>query len=214
MKRVDSQDKKQKRSTTKVKRNSELSLTAHAADKDNKLNSTDDRATRQILKRRAEEIAKGNTDQVVPGNTIDVLEFKLGSEIYMLETRWLHEVHGLVKIARVPNTPEYILGIVTIRGRVFSVVDLRKLLDRSQDELQSEGKLIILEKDEMEFGILVDAIDAIHLLSIDEIHPPPAAGQSDRATWIKGITKDHRILLDGEELLTRSSLIVNQDTST
>ncbi len=164
---------------------------------------------RELLRSRAEELAE------IPAHeesleVIEVLEFTLEPERYAIETRYVREVHPLRDVTDVPCTPPFVLGIISVRGQIVSVVDIRRFLELSERGLVDRNRVVIIEDDDLEFGILADSISGVSKVRRDEIHAPPAT-LGKQARFLAGVTADHVVVLDGSRLLGDRALIVEEE---
>ena len=165
-------------------------------------------ATRELLKKRAVELAQ-QTGEEEAGATLEVLEFLLSYETYAIEISWVAEAYPLRELTPLPGTPLFVLGIINVRGRILSVIDIRVFFDLPQKGLTNLNKVIILQDGEMEFGILVDEIIGTRSIPLAELQPPLPTLTGIREEYLKGVTRERTAVLDGEKLLTDSKLVVN-----
>ena len=107
-----------------------------------------------ILKARAHDLAAIRNEELGQEEAIDVLEFRLACEAYAVETSYVQEVLAVGTITPLPGTPAFIVGVVNVRGRIHSVMDLKQLFDIPAKGLGDLNRLIILKSGAMEFGIL------------------------------------------------------------
>ncbi len=78
-----------------------------------------------LMQQRARELARPLADGAAEGEHIEVLEFILAHERYAIETAWVQEVYPLRQLTPLPGTPAFVLGVVNVRGKIISVMDLR-----------------------------------------------------------------------------------------
>ena len=131
------------------------------------------------------------------------LTFLLESEVLALEVTRVREVLDICQITRVPNAPDYLLGVVNLRGSVIPVIDLRMKFGLPQTESTIDARIVILElsRDGVEAvaGIMADSVHDVIGIGRDQISPPPESGAHWRREYIKGIGKygeDFILLLD------------------
>lgn len=164
---------------------------------------------KNILKQRAWEIAQIGPSIVEHQGVIDVVEFKLAKETYAIESRHIREVYPYKTLSILPSVPDFVLGVVNVRRRILSVIDLKVFFDLPQISYTHRNKLIILENKDLEFAILTDVITGVQSLPLNKIqfaHLPTLTGK--RQQYLKGITSEGLIVLDGEKLLSDVSIIV------
>lgn len=161
---------------------------------------------RAILEARARELAAESP--AAPGARFEALEFRLASEEYALETRWVHEVFPLRDFTALPGTPDFVLGIIHLRGRIVSVLDIRKFFELPAQGLSNLNNVILLGDKVMEFGVLADAIAGVREIPEEDLQAPLPTLTGIRASYLKGITRQRQVVLDGGKLLADPGIIV------
>lgn len=164
---------------------------------------------RKILKTRARALAREPEDNDNNDAFIDVLEFGLASENYAVELAFVQEVCPLTTLTTLPGTPPFVLGIVNVRGQVYSVIDIKKFFELPDKGLGDLNKIIIVRHNGMDFGILADVISGVSSILLKDIQPSLPTLTGIRQHYLKGIARDQLIVLDAEKLLTDKTLIVN-----
>lgn len=161
---------------------------------------------RAILEARARTLAA--EPPAAPGTAFEVLEFMLASEEYALETRWIGEVLPLREFTPLPGTPDFVLGIIHVRGRIVSLLDLKKFFELPAQGLSDLNKVIVLGDRDMEFGILADAIVGVRRIPGEDLQAPLPTLTGIRADYLLGVTRQREVLLDGHKLLTSPAIVV------
>ena len=164
-----------------------------------------------ILKERARKIAgrKNNENQII-GEYISVVEFLLAPEIYAFEDKYVTEVLSLKEITTIPGTPAFVMGVINLRGRIISVINLKVLFKLKERGLTELNKVILLKNDIMEFGIVVDSIIGNKTISINSLSPVPLTLDNIGIEYITGVVPDGLILLNAENLLSSKQIIVTK----
>ena len=172
---------------------------------------------KRILKARAKELA-GEQAEEDSGGSVDVIEFRLAQERYSVESAYVREVFSLKDITPIPGLPPFVAGIVNVRGRILSIIDIKKFFDLPEKGLGDLNKVIILDSGHamtsvggMEFGILADAILGTRSIAVSELQAAPVTFTGVREEYLKGITADRMAVLDGEKLLSDERLIVREE---
>ena len=160
----------------------------------------------RILAARAARLARPR-DSGEQGATLPVVQFTIGCEQYAIEPMYVREVFRFRDLTRVPGVPPFVLGIINVRGRVVSLLDLRVFFDLPRQGLHDRSRAVILFWNEMEIGILIDAIDRAREVPVSSIEPALPALTGIRARYLKGITADRVVILDGRKLLTDKTLV-------
>jgi purine-binding chemotaxis protein CheW len=165
---------------------------------------------KRILKARAREVAQEIGEKSTSEETIDVVELLLAQEAYGIESTYVREVYPLKELTRLPDTPTFVLGIINVRGQIVSVVDLRRFFDLPETEIGENSKVVIIRSDEIEFGILADAVTDVRSIALEEIRPPLPTLTGGRAEYLRGVTNERLAVLDAEKILSDSKMIVHE----
>lgn len=161
------------------------------------------------LKRRAFVLAQKPADRPDDPEQIEVMPFLLASERYALETRYIREVWPLTFYVPVPHTPPFVLGVSSVHGEIFSIVDLKQFFSLPSAGMTNLNKLIILENNEMSFGILADDVLGTEQLTKGRLSAVDEWRGID-STYLTGVTEDRLIVLNAERILTDKRLIVDE----
>ncbi|AWV05072.1 chemotaxis protein CheW [Burkholderia sp. JP2-270] len=141
------------------------------------------------------------------GSPIEVLTFELAGERYGIETMWVRAVFPLRELTPVPGTPRFVLGVVYVRGRIVSLLDLRHVFDLPATERLDLGKVILLGDGSMEFGMLAEAIGGIQVIADVDWQAPLPTLTGIRSAYLKGITRDREVVLDAQKLLADRAMV-------
>jgi len=163
----------------------------------------------EILSERARELARPQREEATGGGSIDILSFVICGETYAVETAFVVEVLPLRELTPLPGAPEFILGIVYVRGRVLCLNDLSRFFGLPQKGLSERDKVVVLRKGEMEIGVLAEAIVGTRALARQDIRALPAEGQAGHGL-LKGVTPDGTSVMDGAVILDDPRLVVAQ----
>ncbi len=145
--------------------------------------------------------------------------FDLDNEEYGVEIGQVREIIKMEEISKIPRAPNYIEGVINLRGQVTTVISLRKKFELEQKEVDQYTRIIVAEIDGLTLGITVDAVNEVLKLPTKNIEPTPAIVANDVDTrYIRGIGKlDDRllILLDINRIMNEDELeqMDNLDTS-
>jgi purine-binding chemotaxis protein CheW len=167
---------------------------------------------KRILQARAQALAREPV-QETSGALVGVVTFLLADETYGIETSHVREVYPLKDLTPLPCTPPFVAGIINVRGQVLSVLDIKKFFDLPQQGLTDLNKVIILSNGAMEFGILADAIVDVRNVPLQSIQPPLPTLTGIREDFLKGVTAERLVILDGAKLLTDSNIVVHEDVA-
>ncbi len=168
---------------------------------------------RLLLKMRAASIAAESELKRDSEKDIEIIVFRLAHERYGIESAFVREVYSLKDLTPLPGVPLHIAGIVNVRGRILPVVDLKKFFNLPGKGLRELDKLIIIYDVHMEFGILADEVEGTKVICIEELLATCGSEEGIVEKYIKGITKDHLILLSATKLLSDKSIKVNEEVT-
>lgn len=132
--------------------------------------------------------------------------FRLADELYGLNIVSVESIGVLAPITRVPGTPPYISGIINLRGRVTPVVDLRRRLGLAEAPYTDETRIVVVEHEDEQIGLLVDAVSEVRPAAAAEIDPPSALIADVGTQYIAGVIKAGDrlvIVLDLAQVLRR-----------
>ena len=131
--------------------------------------------------------------------------FHLDKEVYGINVMQEQEVLRYSEIAPVPGSPDYVLGIINLRGNVVTVIDTRMRFGIEPMEVTDSSRIVIIEAGGQVVGILVDSVAEVVDLSVDDIDPAPNIGTEESAQFIKGVAnlgQELLIIIDLNKLLT------------
>jgi len=135
-------------------------------------------------------------ENIIENSNEQYVIFKLGEEYYGIDIYKVKTIEKLSKFTRVPNAPEFIKGVINLRGEVVSVMDTRKRLGLECKEIGNNSRIIIVNHEDIVLGLMVDSSSEVIQISNDDIDNPPAIGDSISSKYIEGIgKKDGRIII-------------------
>lgn len=137
------------------------------------------------------------------------LSFQVADEEYGIEIKFVTEIVGIQKIASVPEMPEYIKGVINLRGQVIPVMDVRIRFQMKPLDYNERTCVIVVNLNDNFVGLVVDAVKEVASLPQDSISDAPRVAKSRSAQYIKGIGKigeEVKILLDIPKLLSDEAL--------
>lgn len=170
----------------------------------------DDIEKHRILKARAEVLAKENKIDNENVEMIEFTEFIISNERYGIENSFIREVYPLKEYTPLPGAPDFVIGIINVRGKITSVIDIRKFFDLPSKGISDLNKVVIVHSDFMEFGILAEVVVGVHSHPISELHHALPLLTDVRVDYFKGVTLDCLVILDIEKLLNDKKIIVQE----
>ena len=134
------------------------------------------------------------------------MTFKCSDEIYGISNKYVNEIIGLSQITKVPETQDYLIGLINLRGKIIPVIDVRIRFGKEPLEYNDRTCVIVIDVKSTVIGLIVDAIDEVAAFAENEITPPPSV--SDLAMQAKkyvfGIGRvngEVKLLLDPDKLI-------------
>ncbi len=137
------------------------------------------------------------------------LSFRLASEDYGIEIRHIIEIIVMQEITRVPDMPNFIIGVINLRGNVISVMDIRLRFNLESRDYDDRTCIIVVKINEISIGLLVDTVNEVVDIPEDQIDPPPRTHSGVGSSFIQGMGKldgNVKILLDIEKILYEEEL--------
>jgi len=131
--------------------------------------------------------ASAQQDPASKDPVIQWVTFKLDGETYGINVMQVQEVLRYTEIAPVPGAPNYVLGIINLRGNVVTVIDTRKRFGIKPSEIADQTRIVIIEAEKQVVGILVDSVAEVVYLHASEIETPPNVGNEENSKFLEGV---------------------------
>lgn len=167
---------------------------------------------RSVLRSRAKELARLPETPDSSVRLVEIVEFALGRERYAFPSANVREVFHLTEITPLPGLPPFVLGVTNVRGRILSVMDIRRLLDFGDTGLTNLSQAIILYGAGMELAVLADEITGVYASDADKWQRTLPTLTGRREEYLKGVTNDRVVVLDAEKLLASEDLLVGGES--
>jgi len=142
------------------------------------------------------------------------LVFQIGSELFSTNVGKVLGIQEMVKITKVPKTPDYIIGVINLRGNVLPVIDTRIKFDMQPTEFTVNTCIIVMETEidnnTVQIGALVDSVHSVIEIDKKDILPPPGIGSKFQSEFIKGMIKNDDkfiILLNIDKVFSSTELV-------
>ncbi|PIP80404.1 MAG: chemotaxis protein CheW [Gammaproteobacteria bacterium CG22_combo_CG10-13_8_21_14_all_40_8] len=147
------------------------------------------------------------SSQVGEDSVLQYVTFRLSNETYGINVMQVKEVLRYTEIAPVPGAPMYVLGIINLRGSVVTVIDASQRFGLSTADITDNTRIVIIEAEGHEIGILVEAVAEVVYLKQSEIETAPNVGNEESSKFIQGVCNRNNellILVDLNKLLGES----------
>ncbi|AVJ55393.1 chemotaxis protein CheW [Idiomarina sp. OT37-5b] len=146
-----------------------------------------------------------NSETDANDEVLQWVTFQLDQETYGINVMQVQEVLRYSEIAPVPGAPNYVLGIINLRGNVVTVIDTRLRFGLPQTEVTDSTRVVIIESEKQVIGILVDSVAEVVYLKKSEIDTAPNVGTDESSRFIQGVSNrddELLILVDLDKMLT------------
>lgn len=140
---------------------------------------------------------------------LQLVGFRVGKEIFGVPINLVHEIVRVPEITAVPDAPECIEGVINLRGKIISIVDLRKRFGETQIEPSRKNRILVAEIDNKMVGLIVDAASEVIRLPEAEIEAPPEVFDESDVKYVTGVGKLNGrlvILIDLTKILQKGEL--------
>lgn len=148
------------------------------------------------------EGTKAERDQDI----LQLVTFHIAREEFAVNILDVREINRMMDITRVPHAPDFVEGVINLRGQVIPVVDLRKRFGLPAGERDKHTRIVVVELGAKVVGFLVDSVSEVLRVSTSLVEPPPALASGIESDYIRGVVKlEDRllVLLDLHRLLSR-----------
>jgi purine-binding chemotaxis protein CheW len=162
-----------------------------------------------ILEERARALARST--EVETGETMQLVVFSLANETYGIATDYVREVQPLRDVSPVPCTPHFVVGVINIRGAIYSVIDIREFFGVPKQEITDLTKVILVYAAGLEVGILADDVSGAQNIPLGELRAPLDTRAGLKEEYVQGVTRDMLIILNLEALLRDERIIVREE---
>jgi purine-binding chemotaxis protein CheW len=136
-----------------------------------------------------------NTFSEVHG-TMQLVSFHLAKELYGIEITKVREIILITEITRIPETPDFLKGLINLRSTVIPVIDLRVRFGLAEAEMTDESRIMVLQACGKTIGIVVDAVSEVLRVKHDQIALPPSTVSGLGRDYVSGLVKlDNRLLI-------------------
>lgn len=137
------------------------------------------------------------------------LTFRLGDEIFGIEIRYVMEIVGIQPITEMPEMPDYIKGIINLRGRIIPVVDVRIRFKKKCKDYNDRTCVVVIQYGGITIGLIVDSVSDVMAIPFEQISEKPEISAKDSRGYIRNIGRLNEqviLLIDCEKLLNENDL--------
>ncbi|GAB4194810.1 MAG: chemotaxis protein CheW [Phycisphaeraceae bacterium] len=153
-----------------------------------------------------QQIGQGNGPE---GELLQLVSFEVGEEEYAVPILSVQEINRMMQITRVPQSPEFVEGVINLRGKIIPVIDLRKRFGLTELKESDDVRIIVVEVANRVIGFTVDRVNEVLRINSSIVDPPPSMVCGIDTEYVQGVGKlDDRllILLNLEKLFSTQEL--------
>ncbi len=132
-------------------------------------------------------VEEGKNSELAATNSLQLIAFSLGEQTYSVEITTVREIRAWNGATPLPNTKEYVRGVINLRGTIVPIFDLRARFGGGKTSPTKTHVVIVMSVGEKWVGILVDAVSDILTIKKDDIHPVPESNSSSDVELLRGI---------------------------
>jgi len=165
----------------------------------------------KILEQRAAVLAAEAPLTHLFGEELEIIEFSVAHERYGIEASYTKEVYPLRELTPLPSTPPFVLGVVNVRGRILSVLDIKKFFELPDRGLTDLNKVLIVEASGMEVGLLADAVHGVRRIPLATLQGPLPTLTGVRAEYLLGIAPERLTVLDVQKVLGDPKIRIHEE---
>jgi purine-binding chemotaxis protein CheW len=147
---------------------------------------------------------------------LHIVGFQVGRETYGVPITSLHEIVRVPDITAVPDAPDYLEGVINLRGKIVSVMDLRKRFGDKKATINKQNRILVVEHAGKLAGLIVDSASEVLKIASENVEAPPAAFQEGGLNCVTGLGKVNDrliVLLDMSKLLAPTNLIQKNENA-
>lgn len=140
----------------------------------------------------------------------ELVTFKVGEEEFGVEILSVQEIIRIMEITKVPKAPEFVEGVINLRGKIIPVIDFRKRFNMEKRDEGKDTRIIVANIEEKTFGFIVDSVSEVLRIPTSAIEPPPSIVAGIESEYINGVGKlDDRLLI----LINLGKLLSKKETN-
>lgn len=145
---------------------------------------------------KAEVLAKQEQGKQIESDELQLVSFNIGTEEFGVDILKVQEINRMVEITKVPQAPNYVEGVINLRGKVIPIVDLRKRFSLELKEHDKNTRIVVVDIGGNIMGMIVDSVSEVLRLPASTIEPPPDIVTGVNSEYIKGVAKlEDRLLI-------------------
>ncbi|MCK0473504.1 chemotaxis protein CheW [Halalkalibacter sp. APA_J-10(15)] len=120
---------------------------------------------------------------------LKLIVFQLGDEEYAIEVDYIQSIERMQPVTRIPRTFPFVTGVMNLRGVITPIINLRARFDLAEKEYDESTRILVIQKDEMEMGFIVDGANDVIDIPFEKIEPTPEVVGGVEADYLRGVVK-------------------------
>lgn len=140
---------------------------------------------------------------------LHVVGFRVGRETFGVPIALVHEIVRVPEITSVPDSPGYVVGVINLRGKIVSVLDLRKRFGEKEIVSGKKNRILVMEVNSKLVGLIVDSASEVLKIPETDVHPPPNVFEEGQMNYVTGVGKLNGrliILIDLNKVLQKGEI--------
>lgn len=143
-----------------------------------------------------EKITRHENTDAQTSDLLHLVGFRLGDEEFGIDILKVKEINRIVKITHIPQSPDFVEGVINLRGKIIPIIDLRKRFSMPERAYDEQTRIVVGEIEGKTVGLIVDSVSEVLRLPLNSVEPAPKIVSKDKADYIKGVGKlDDRLLM-------------------
>lgn len=167
------------------------------------------KALREKILKENEELRRQHESENIPEEEEDTqrdryMTFKCGVDFYGLGIKYVDEIIGIQQITEVPDTPDFVKGLINLRGKIIPIMDVRIRFKKEPAEYDDRTCVIVVTVEETQIGLIVDTIAEVVTILEEDILNPPSVGKDASSRFVYGLGKvggEVKLLIDPVKLI-------------
>lgn len=165
---------------------------------------------RALMDERARILARVPAEPATAAQELEVVVFEFAGQAYAIETVYVRQVVRFLSLTPLPGAPDFLAGIMNLRGQMLAVIDLGKFCGGTTEHPTEPSRILVLGSARPEFGVLADTVQEVAVLPEERVRTPELPQSQIGSECLRGVTAEGLIVLNGAALLRDPRLFVDQ----
>ncbi len=166
---------------------------------------------KKVLKERSKLLQESHTVAKREGDQFNAFVFTLGDEQFAFDADFITEILPLNAITPLPCAPDFLLGIINLRGEILSVIDTKRFMNIQEQDKSDRGYIVLVKHNGVALGFLVDSFTGNRPLYLEDLQRNPNDITNISEGFVLGVTKERTVVLDINALLSGNKIIIKEE---